>query len=440
MAISPNYAVAHNNLGNALKDQKNLEEAFACYRRALELNPNFAEAHCNLGNSLASQGLLNDAIACYQRSIELMPGNAETHNQMGNALKDQGKLDEAIACYERALELNPRFTEAHSNIVLTLQYRSGATLAELRSANVEFDRRHCTSLKSAWRHHQYDRNPDRPLRVGFVSPDLGRFPVGYFLIRTLENLDRDSFETVCYSNRRNKDDLASRFQASAAIWREVGGLSDNELTEQIIADRIDILFDLAGHTAKNRVLVFARKPAPIQIAWIGYEGTTGLEAMDYLLADRFTIPEGDESGYREHILRMPQGYVSYDPPGSSPDVTALPALTSGSIRFGCFNNPAKITSEVVKIWARVLNRVPRSTLTLKYRGMADASVRDRYSRMFADEGIDAARLEFLPHTLHADYLAAYGQVDIALDPFPFGGSITTCEGDVDGGSRDHLSG
>lgn len=427
LSLRPNYPVAHNNLGNALKEQGKLDEAFACYKKALELKPDFSEAHCNLGNILKGQGLLEEAVECYRRSLMLASDNAETLNHLGNALKDQGKLDEALGCYRRAMDLKPSLTDAHSNLLSTYQYRSGITLSELKAAHLEFDRKHAAAFKSQWRFHQNRRDPNRKLRIGFLSPDFGRHPVGYFLIRTLENLDRGQFEVACYNNRTHKDDMTARFQLASQIWRDVGGQSDDEIAAKITEDRIDILVDLAGHTASNRALVFARKPAPIQIAWIGYEGTTGLQAIDYLLADQHTVPEGSESHYCERVLRMPGGYICYDPPGLFPEVAVLPATVQGYVSFGSFNNPAKITREVIETWSKILQRVPQSRLKLKYRGMNDKSVSDRFSQMFEEFGVEPSRIEYLPHSPHRDYLSTYAQIDIGLDPFPFGGGITTCE-------------
>ena len=267
LELKPDYAEAHNNLGIALKDQGKLDEAVACYRRALELKPDYAEAHNNLGIALKDQGKLDEAVACYRRALELKPDYAEAHNNLGNALKDQGKLDEAVACYRRALELKPDYAEAHSNLLLTLQYCTGVTPAALAEAHAEYDRRHAAPLRGAIAQHENVRDRHGRLRLGFVSPDLGRHPVGYFLVRVLENLGQEQHETICYSDRIVKDDLTHRLQAAATQWRDVIGMSDQRLAEQIRADRIDILFDLAGHTAHNRLLVFARKPAPIQITW-----------------------------------------------------------------------------------------------------------------------------------------------------------------------------
>ncbi len=221
--------------------------------------------------------------------------------------------------------------------------------------------------------------------------------------------------------------MTTRFQRAATHWRDTSKLGDEQLTEKIRADRIDVLFDLTGHTANSRLLVFARKPAPIQITWIGYEGTTGMETMDYILANRYTIPADSEPFYRERVLRMPDGYVCYDPLSAAPEPGPLPAIENGFVRFGSFNNLAKINPGVVEVWAKILRRVPQSRLMLKYHGLGGRSVRDRYLGMFAALGVDAARLDLTPWSEHAEHMAAYRQVDIALDPFPFGGGATTCD-------------
>ena len=393
LRLEPDFSEPHNNLGIVFNDQGKLDEAVACYQRALKLKPDHAEPHNNLGIAFMDQGKLDEAVVCYQRALQLKPDYAAAHNNLGNAWKDQGQFDEAVACYQRALQLKPDYAAAHSNFLLSLQYRVGVTLSELAAVHAVYDRLHAAPLRTAWPLHGNNRDPHRRLRVGFVSSDFGRHPVGLFLIRVLENLDRGQCETVCYCDRIIKDELTPRFQAAATIWREVSGLSDKELSEGILSDRIDILFDLAGHTARNRLLVFARKPAPIQITWIGYEGTTGLEAIDYILADGSTIPYGQEVWYREQVLRMPVGYVCYDPPRTAPEVGPLPAAKNGYIRFGSFNSLAKITPHVIEVWAKVLDRVPDSRLVLKYHGLGNESVRRRYLDLFTAFGVDPSRVE-----------------------------------------------
>src|SRR5262249_1327090 len=246
-------------------------------------------------------------------------------------------------------------------------------------------------------------------------------------IRVLENLDQHQAETVCYSDTLAADAMTERFRTAATVWQEVRGASHEQLARQVREDGIDILFDLAGHTGGNRLLVFAQKPAPIQTTWLGYVGTTGLTAMDYLLADRHEVPEAAESYYQERVLRMPAGYVCYAPPGYAPPVSRLPALRQEGVTFGSFSNPTKITPQVIEVWSRILRRVARARLLLKFRGMDDPSLMQRFREMFASQGVDAASLEFLGSGDHAELFAQYHRVDVALDPFPYNGGLTTCE-------------
>jgi predicted O-linked N-acetylglucosamine transferase (SPINDLY family) len=441
LELKPDFADAHNSLGIGMQDQGRMTDAMTCFQRALQLQPDMADAHNNLGNVLKDAAQFTAAIAYYQRALQLKPEMHEAHNNLGNALKDQGKLDEAIACYRRALELKPDFAEVRSNLIFSLNYRPGVTLAELAEAHAEFDRRHgapaCGSpppatcarvrrpaqgapTRSTW------CPPARRLRLGFISPDFCQHPVGFFLIRTLENLDRQEVEIVCYSDRVAKDSMTARFQTVAALWRDVLGWNHERLAAQVRDDKIDILFDLAGHTARNRMLTFVRKPAPIQITWIGYEGTTGLSAIDYLLADRYMVPEKVETYFREKVLRLPDCYLCYDPPEDSPAVSALPALRSGCVTLASCNNLAKINGEVVAAWADILRRVPGARLLLKYRGLEDEGLRDRYFGLFAAQGISADRLDIEGWSPLGELLARHNGIDVALDPFPFAGGVTTC--------------
>jgi predicted O-linked N-acetylglucosamine transferase (SPINDLY family) len=247
------------------------------------------------------------------------------------------------------------------------------------------------------------------------------------MAQVFPNLARGQVEAVCYSDRVVKDDLSRRLEAAVVQWREVRGLSDEQLAEQIKADGIDILIDLAGHTANNRLLVFGRKPAPIQITWAGYVGTTGLSAIDYIIVDRQLVPTGSEQDYCERILRLPAGHVCYEAPEFAPPVGPLPAVAEGRVTFGCFNNPAKIDRTAIGVWSRILRRVPQARLVLKYKGMNDRANAERLRAGFAAEQIEATRVELWGHSGHAEALAAYHQIDLALDPFTFSGALTTCD-------------
>jgi predicted O-linked N-acetylglucosamine transferase (SPINDLY family) len=427
LKLRPGDASAYNNMGTAWHARGDIPAAVACLEEAIRAKPDYAEAQNNLGCVWQSPGKLDEALACYEHSLELDPHDAKTHTNLGTAWHAMGETDAAIACYEQALRCDPEFIKARQNLLCTLQYRAPARLVELQAAHAEFERCHAASFHAAWQPHANRRDPDRPLRLGFLSADLGRHPVGTFLVRVLENLDRRQCEIVCYNDRPKPDDLTARFQAVANTWRDVLGVSDQRLAEQIRNDGIDMLFDLAGHTLNNRLLVFARKPAPIQLTWIGYVGTTGLRAMDYLVADRHHVPVDAEPFYCETVLRMPDGYVCFDPPADAPPVEPLPAAATGRVTFGSLNNPAKISPLTVAAWSQVLRRVEGSRLILKYRGLHSHAASSRLRERFAAAGLEPERLELLDWSSQRDALACYGQIDVALDTFPYSGGLTTCE-------------
>lgn len=426
LKLKPKSAEAYNNLGTALRDLGKPDEALVCYRRAVQLKPDSAEAYNNLGGALHDQGNPDEAVACCRRAVQLKPELAEAHYNLGNALKRQGKLDEALACCRRALALKPGWSTLHSTYLCGLRYHPAVTPIELKAACTEYERLYAAPLRTQWQDHKRGREPERPVVLGFVSPRFIHGPVGAFLARTLDCFDRRECRLVCYSDVTQPDDMTARFQHAAASWRSVVGITDRQLAEQIRADQIDILFDLIGHVPRTRLLAFARKPAPVQITWIDSVGTTGLAAIDYLLADRWLIPREAETYYSEKVLRMPNGYVCYDPPGEAPSVGPLPALARGHVTFGSFNQPAKMNRDVVQLWARILRRLPGARLVLKYRGQDSPEAVRYWQQMFAAEGVAGARLEFQGHAPLAEYLAEYGRIDISLDPFPHNGGATTC--------------
>lgn len=427
IGAAPHESRFYNNLGEVYRRSRRLAEAVACYRRAVELQHDYGHAHYNLGLVLHSQGKLDEAVSCYQTALRLEPLNVSAYNNLGNAWVDEGRPTEARACFEQALRLKPDFAGAHSSLLSLMQCQPDVTPADLAKAHAQFEAAHARSLRSFYHRHENLRDPERAIRLGFVSADLGRHPVGYFLIRPLEHLDRSRFEILCYSDRDSSDDMTARFRRVAARWHDTRGLDDERLAAQVRSDRVDILFDLAGHTGRNRLLVFARKPAPIQVTWIGYEGTTGLRAIDYLVADRHLVPPNAEAYYCEQVLRMPDSYVCYDPPREAPPVGPLPATAAGVVTFGSFNNPAKITPRVCAVWAAILRRLPRSRLVLKYRGFDSPTWQSRLRSFFQDQGIAADRVEGVAHCPYSQYLASYNAIDIALDPFPFNGGVTTCD-------------
>ena len=425
LELKPDYAEAHNNLGVALKDQGKLDEAVACYRRALELKPDYAEAHNNLGVAFKDQGKLDEAVACYRRALELKPDYAEAHNNLGVAFKDQGKLDEAVACFRRALELKPDFAAAHSNLVYTQMFCPGYDAQTLYEEHRRWNRQHAEPLEKFIQPHLNDRSPDRRLRIGYVSPDFRRHPVGRFLLPLLESHDHQSFEIFCYASVRIPDAMTDRCRAHADVWRDVLGLSDEQVAHAIRQDQIDILVDLTMHMANNRLLVFARKPAPVQVTYLAYCGTTGLSTMDYRLTDPYLDPPGrDERFYCEQSVRLPETYWCYRPPVETPPVNALPALEAGHVTFGSLNNFCKVSSAALAAWSRLLQAVPGSRLLLHAHA---GSHRERVRRFLTEQGISAERVVFVDFQPTAEYFGVYRQIDVALDPFPYGGGTTTCD-------------
>ena len=425
LELQPDYVEAQNNLGNVLKNQGKLDEALACYRRALELQPDYAQAHFNLGVALNEQGNLDEAIACYHRALELQPDFAAAQNNLGGAFKDQGRLDEAIACYRRALELKPDYADAHSNLVYAQLFCPDCDAETLYQEHRHWNRQHAEPLGRFIQPHANDSNPHRRLRIGYLSPDFRNHTVGLFLLPPLESHDHGSFEVFCYASVRVPDALTDLLRARADVWRDVLRLSDEQVAQTIRQDRVDILVDLTMHTANNRLLVFARKPAPVQVTYLAYCGATGLSTMDYRLTDPYLDPPGqDERFCSEQAVRLPETYWCYRPPTGSPPVNALPALEAGHVSFGSLNNFCKVSPPVLAAWSRLLQAVPGSSLLLHARA---GSHRDRVRSFLVQQGISAERLAFVDFLPTADYFGVYQQIDVALDPFPFAGGTTTCD-------------
>jgi predicted O-linked N-acetylglucosamine transferase (SPINDLY family) len=429
LELKPHYAEAHNNLGNALLDLAKPDEALACYRRAVELKPDYGDAHNNLGNAFQAQGNLDEAVASYRRAAELKPEFAEALSNLGTALKDQGNLDEAIACYRRALELKPGFAAAHSNLIYALNFCPGVDARAIYEEQHRWEQQHAAPLAGQIQPHSNERSADRPLRIGYVSPDFREHVVGRFMLPLLEAHDYEYFEIYCYASVRLPDAMTDRCRAQADVWRNAAAMTDEQLAQMIRDDQIDILVDLAMHTAGNRLLAFARKPAPVQVAYLAYAGATGLSTMDYCLTDRYLDPPGERAGdderiYGEELIRLPDTYWCYRAPALAPAVNPLPALEAGHITFGCFNTFSKVTEPTLAAWIELLAAAPASRLLLHANA---GHHRERARELFARHGIAHDRVTFVDRVPAAEYFGLYHRVDVALDPFPFGGGTTTCD-------------
>jgi predicted O-linked N-acetylglucosamine transferase (SPINDLY family) len=308
VALRPDAAVCRNNLGQVLERLGREDEAASCYEAAIELDPSYAEPHNNLGALRARRDRLTDAEAHYMKAIELDAQYAEPYTNRGNLLKDRGELDAAIACYRRAIEIRPDLSQLHSNLLLTLHYHPGYSPADLLREHRAWAERHVTPLAAVRRPHANDRDPDRVVRVGYVSPDFREHPVARFILPLLREHDRKQVEVFAYSDVTSADPVTGMVRGQVDRWREVATLRDEELADAIRADGIDILVDLAAHTGHNRLLTFARKPAPVQLTYLAYCSTTGVDAIDYRMTDRFLDPPEEPQLYTETSIQLPQCY------------------------------------------------------------------------------------------------------------------------------------
>lgn len=459
LALKPNYPAALTNLGNTLRDkglldqavachqwamvlkQDNpkacvnlgitwrdagwLDEAAACLEQAVALDPLLPEAHNTLATVLQAKGRTDEAIVAYHRAIELRPDFAEAHNNLANALDDAGRFEEAIAEYREAVRLNPGYSEAASNMLFAMHHQASSDRRSLWVESVEWNRRFAQPLAESIQPHRNDRDANRRLRVGYVSPDFRGHPVGRFILPLLAGHDRKAFEVFGYAQVAAPDELTGKLKASADAWRSIVGLSDNQAAELIREDRIDILVDLAMHSADNRLLVFARKPAPVQATYLAYAGGAAVEAIDCRLTDRHLDPdESDDQYYLQRSIRLGSTYWCYQAPESAPPLNDPPARASGAVTFGCLNKFSKINDAVLLLWARILSEVPRSRLMLL---ASEGTVRRRVLDLLGRQKIDASRVEFCGRQRLADYYRAYHRMDIALDPFPYNGGTTTCD-------------
>jgi predicted O-linked N-acetylglucosamine transferase (SPINDLY family) len=463
LAVAPDYALAHNNLGIIYGESGNFKEAEACYRKAISCKPDFAEAYNNLGNILIEKSRHKDSLPIYQKALSLNPdfpeaiGNlgkaqlytssfsdgiktlqkalalqpefVEAHCNLGNGLKMQGHMEEAIASFRKALSIKPDCATAHSSILFTLNYLDGVSQAEIYKESLQWDQQQTATIYNDEQPYKNNCDGERRLKVGYVSPDFREHSVVHFFEPVLKAHNKEQVEIFCYANVKLLDNATKRLQAESDHWISIVGQRHEDIAERIRQDRIDILVDLAGHTGDNSLLIFAHKPAPIQVSWLGYPNTTGLQAIDYRLTDDIADPVGEaDSLHTEILIRLEHGFLCYQALENAPEVSELPCLENGYVTFGSFNNLSKVTPQVVACWSEILRAVPGARLILKSKPLADKETKARYLQMFEEKNIQAERIELLGWLpARSDHLDLYNSVDIGLDPFPYNGTTTTCE-------------
>lgn len=464
LSLQPNFHEARYNYGEALCASNRLDEAASCIEHLLEYKPDFFAAYailteilsrkgetekaldrcqsaltahpyneiliCCVGTALSKLERVEEGIAHYQHTLEIKPDFAEAHHNLGNAFVTQGNVGMAIAHYEQALALKPSFTDTHSGLLMALNYLPDQDSATIYAAHLEFSKRHEAPLAEFVKPHPNDRTLGRRLRLGYVSSDFRQHAVAHFITPVLARHNHDQVQVFCYSNHNVEDDVTRRMQTYADSWRKVFGLSDHQVAQQIRHDQIDILIDLGGHTGGyDRLPVFARKPAPIQVTWLGYPNTTGLLTMDYRITDVHADPIGlTDAFYSEQLIRLPETFSCFQPPHDCPEVTELPARQNGYITFGSFNNFLKLTPDVIALWAKILRSVPNARLMLKSKILDGVVGRQSILESFAAHSISGKQLELVGHSKSQwDHLEWYNKIDIGLDTFPYNGTTTTCD-------------
>jgi len=428
--IDPTHGPSWNGLGLSLRGLDRWDEAYKALREATTHAAAYHQAWFNYGNLLRDYKRdLDGAEAALRQAIKLKPDYALAWNTRSIILGDLGRIEDALDASEEATRCDPDSGNIASTLLMNLQYLPNVSPAYLKEKHVEWMWLHAPEATTCEGSHTGSADPEKPLRVGFLSPDLGAHPVGYFLSGLLPELKSSQLNTVCLSTRAplRDDQITGILKQGAGEWHTLAHFKKGHIAEQIRKLDIDILFDLSGHTGGSRLVAFAARPAPVQITWLGYVGTTGLATMDYILADRHHIPPDDDAYYTERVLRMPNGYALYTPPPYLPDVAPLPALENGVVTFGCLNNPSKLSDPCLGRFADVLKAVPNSRLRLQFRGLDTPSTQQRLSETFRGYGIDENRIDLKGGGSHQEFLEAYNTIDIALDTYPYSGGLTTCE-------------
>jgi protein O-GlcNAc transferase len=426
VALKSNLVIGHNNLGNVLRDMERREEAVAAFTEAIRQQQDYAAAHNNLALTLKAMGRLDEAVESFRRAIHYQPDLAEAYSNLAGALQTRGDVDEAIGLQRQAVRMKPDYPNFQSGLLYAMNFQSANDAGPIFNEHQIWDQRHAEPLRHLIQLFAGSRDPERTLRIGYVSADFRQHSVGHFILPLIETHNPQMFEIFCYANGPSDDDMGGRMKAAAHGWRSILGLTDDAMAKKIREDQIDILVDLSGHTAGNRLQVFARKPAPIQVTYLGYPNTTGLKAIDFRFTDALADPPGMTDRWNvEKLWRLPVCAWCFHAPADS---LPMREREPGPIRFGCFNAFIKINPRLISLWAQLLKSVPDSRLVLKSSGGHEANLQQRIAAQFAELGVDPQRIEILGWVKNeAEHLQRYQQIDVALDTYPYHGTTTTCQ-------------
>jgi protein O-GlcNAc transferase len=425
--LEPEFAEAHFHLGQAFREMDRVHDAIGSFRQAIRFKPDYAEAHQRLGAAFRASGQIAEAIAACGAAIRLKPDFAEAYGNLANALKDECRVEEAVAACRRALQLDPSLSVTHSNLLLCLHYLPAGDSGALFDEHCRWADIHAQPDARLIQPHANDCDPGRRLRIGYVSPDFRQHPVAYFVEGLFASHDSEKAEVFCYADVRRPDAVTERLRELVPHWRDIARVPDERVASLIREDRIDILVDLAGHTANNRLLVFAIKPAPVQVTWLGYCDTTGLRTMDWRFTDAHADPSGStEQFHTERLFRLPETFASYRPAKEAPAVNPLPALSRGLVTFASFHAAGKLNAPMLECWAEIMRNVSGSRLMFAGFGLDETAIRERLAAFFAERGVESPRLEFRPRRSFAQYLAQHNDVDVLLDCHPFSGHTVSC--------------
>tara|TARA_Y100000590_G_scaffold466174_1_gene640720 strand:- start:8761 stop:10611 length:1851 start_codon:yes stop_codon:yes gene_type:complete len=426
ISIKPDFADPHNNLGIIFNELDEIEKAITCYQKAIDIQPDYADAHYNLGNALHKINKHQAAITSYEKVIQINPNYTAAHYNLGNVMSVLGEFKKAVSCYEKAINSKKNHSLAYNNMMFTLLY--------LEEADPEICLKRAKEFRSSLKpikddlliKYQFNTKPKK-LRIGFVSGDLREHPVGFFLLDTLSHLKNENLELIAYSNSQIEDDINKKLRSHFNNWRVIKSKSDMDVINTVRKDGIHILIDLSGHSDQNRLPIFINRPAPVQASWISYPGTTGIPEIDYMIGDSFVTPESEAKHFAERIFRLPNMWVCFTLPDSDIEISEPPVIKNGYVTFGSFNHLSKINKKVISLWSKILKSIPKSKIFLKTKQLNDSYLKKKIIDEFKKNGVNLNSIILEGSSPRNELLKSYNKIDIALDPFPYSGGVTSLE-------------